>query len=105
VKTIERAARADARPRLRLFVAAHVGAMLAMYALAWYVGGGFAPSPFPPDSRPKASASPRPLPLVRATVEAVEARASTTDLEARTSIDRPASWRVDDEGRIQGGAD
>jgi hypothetical protein len=105
VKTIERAARADARPRLRLFVAAHVGVVLAIYALAWYVGGGFASSPFPPDVRPRAPASTRLLPTVRATDEAVDARASTSDLQARTSTDRPAPWRVDAEGRIQSRAD
>lgn len=54
----------DQRRRLRLFAAFHLGAVGAIYALAWLVGGGLASPPMPPlNVAPVASPAERPAPL------------------------------------------
>ena len=63
------------RRRVRVFVALHLAAALAIYAVALTLGGGFAEPPMPPSwpsgSRPSMVVAPPPVPL------AVEAPAST----------------------------
>lgn len=53
----------DQRRRLRFFAALHLGAVGAIYALAWLVGGGLASAPMPPlNVAPAASPAERPAP-------------------------------------------
>lgn len=82
---------------VKLFVAAHVVAAVALYALALYIGGGWADAPTLPLSGTATRFASRPSPALFGTPRpvdpAVEARLPRHELELRSaSQDLPAPW-------------
>ena len=69
--------------RLRWFLVGHVLAVLLIYAVALFVGGGWAPAPFPPDVPVRAQRSVPPPAPGRAAVPVVS--------EPRTALVMPTA--------------
>jgi hypothetical protein len=90
------------RQRIRRFAAAHVAAVLVLYAVALVTGGGFAAPPFPPNlpSRPTAG---KVWPASRPVVDESErtaARRADPVPAMPTTADMPAPWSIDADGRV-----
>lgn len=90
------------RRNVRLFVGAHLVAVSAIFGLAVLVGGGVAPTPFPPNIR-LAAASPRAL--AETPAPAVERSPHRPTGEAAPPMpvrfDVAAPWVADVDGRVQ----
>ena len=81
--------------RLRWFLAAHVLAVLGLYALALAVGGGLGAMPMPPDLPSRATARPAPAqqhtPGAAVPRDAAAARVAV-DLSSASAPDVAAPW-------------
>lgn len=75
------------RRRVRIFVGAHLAAVVGAYGIALAVGGGLAPPPFPPDIRT--------VPAQPAVVAAMPAPPPTRVQGPSTSAGPPVIERVD----------
>lgn len=81
--------------RLRFFLAAHLLAVLALYALALAIGGGLGAMPMPPDlpvrAAMRAAPGPQHAPATAATQAAAPAR-TAVDLAGAAAPDVAAPW-------------
>lgn len=96
---------ASARARVRVFVAAHLALVLALYALAVVAGGGLMPPPFPPELHlvRVARSAPQPPAVHDAPLWVAPAAAPDSALPQR--IDPSPPWQVDAKGRVHWRAD
>jgi len=87
------------RQRIRRFAAAHVAAVLVLYAVALVTGGGFAAPPFPPDLPSRPAAAEARLASRPVADEPERTAARRTD-PMPTTADQPAPWSIDPDGRV-----
>jgi len=90
------------RQRIRRFAAAHVAAVLVLYAVALVTGGGFAAPPFPPDLPSRATAAEKRVASGTRADEPERTAARRTDAMPAmpTTADMPAPWSIDPDGRV-----
>lgn len=94
--------RSQARQRIRRFAAAHLAAVLVLYAVALAMGGGYAAAPFPPDLPSHAKAAgmrASALPQVDEP-QGAPTRSSDPLTVMHKTTDKPAPWWIDPDGRV-----
>lgn len=93
-----RVARAERRAGASVFLAAHVGAVIVLYAVALSLGGGTAVPPIPPD--PPARIGSPVSPVAARPIRHPEPAPDRHDAVYSAPVEIEAPWRFDAHGRV-----